>query len=235
MKPPVDAKTGLLQAVNITVERNAETGRRIVLDRISLAADRGEIVHVQGPSGTGKSTLLWALARMLPLDSGEIYLEGREAGAWPAPSWRARVALVVQTHAMVPGTVGRNLLLPWTLKIRSRSDGAPRALPPDESRLRRELDALCQGDVSLETDASRLSVGQTARVSLLRSLLTAPDCLLLDEPCAALDPDAADRVMARIREFVTDGRAALVVGHGSVDPLGRVVRLESGRLSEGDR
>lgn len=229
------ANTGLLQAVNISVKRNAGEVRRSVLDKIDLSVDHGEIVHVQGPSGAGKSTLLWALARMLPLDEGALFFEGRAATQWPAPAWRTLVALVVQTHSMVPGTVAQNLLLPWTLKIRNRPESEAVSERPDHDSLRHELDALLLEDVSLEADASQLSVGQAARLSLLRALLTAPRCLLLDEPCAALDSNAAERVMARITEFTGKGRAALIVGHGSLDRVARVMRLESGRLTEENR
>jgi len=231
----VAANTGLLQAEKVSVKRNAGTSRRNVLDKINLSIDHGEIVHVQGPSGTGKSTLLWAIARMLPLDEGALFFEGRPASEWAAPAWRTLVALVVQTHSMVPGTVADNLLLPWTLKIRNRPESGADDERPDRDSLRNELDALLLEEVSLETNASQLSVGQAARISFLRALLTTPRCLLLDEPCAALDHDAAERVMARITDFVAEGRAALIVGHGALDRVGGVVRLESGRLTEENR
>lgn len=244
----MDAKKTLLQAVDLTVTRPGRAGNRKVLDSIDLTIAPRQIVQLQGPSGAGKSTLLWALARMLPLDGGALFLDGRPSDEWAAPAWRTVVALVVQTHSMVPGTVAQNLLLPWTLRIRCRQEGgagngAPSVRPgcrfrPDESVLRRELDGIGLEEVSLESDASRLSVGQTARVSLLRSLLTEPRCLLLDEPCAALDRETADRTLDRVSRFVDADRAALIVGHGPIEHTSRTVRLEevwleAGRLEAG--
>jgi ABC-type lipoprotein export system ATPase subunit len=98
--------------------------------------------------------------------------------------------------------------------------------------MRRELDGLGLGEVDLEAEAARLSVGQTARVSLIRTLLTAPGCLLLDEPCAALDPDASELVFERINAFTESGGAVVMAGHGSPVRDSRVVRLEGGRLIE---
>ena len=237
----VAANTVLLRAENVSLRRDSGTGRRVILDKVNLSIGGGQIIHLQGPSGTGKSTLLWALARMLPLDEGALFFEGRPASEWTAPTWRTLMALVVQTHSMVPGTVADNLLLPWTLKIRNRPESGADVSRPHNDRLRRELDALLLHEVSLETDASQLSVGQAARISIVRTLLTAPRCLLLDEPCAALDGDASDRVMARIADFTTDDRAALIVGHGALDRVGRVarvgrvLRLDSGKLTEEGR
>jgi putative ABC transport system ATP-binding protein len=224
-----------LEAVSVTVSRFAAAEAKTVLDQVSLSLLPGAIVHVQGPSGSGKSTLLWALARMLPREHGHLYLMGRPESEWPAPLWRDRVALVLQKHAMIAGSVQENLLLPWTLKVRRTATGSDaRGLVPRpaETVLRAELDRLGLGDVELTADATKLSVGQTARVSLIRSLLTAADCLLLDEPCAALDDDASARVMARIQAFAAAGGAALVAGHNRPTAESRVLRLEQGKLTE---
>ena len=105
-----------------------------------------------------------------------------------------------------------NLLLPWTLKVRH---GQP---APDDAALRAALDRVGLPDVALDRDAARLSVGQQARVALVRVLLTHPRVLLLDEPDAALDEALVRRGHAHsTREFAEDGGAVVRVRHHRTD------------------
>jgi putative ABC transport system ATP-binding protein len=215
----------MLEAEGLIVDRNGGTR---VLDGIGLRLAPGELVALEGPSGSGKSTLLWALARFLPVSGGVLRLNGTDAGATDVRAWRRAVSLVLQTPSLVPGTVGENVRLPWTLSVRAGEDGAP-----DDARLRRELDGLGLDEIALDRDAGELSVGQAARVALLRSLLAGPEVLLLDEPDASLDDEAAERVRARLERFTAEGGAILVVRHHRKDdPADRRVRLERGFLVE---
>jgi len=224
----------VLSAHELTLRRPPGAAGRLVLDAVSLTLDAGETVLLHGPSGAGKSTLLWVLARLLPCDGGELALLGRTAASWRPQRWRERVALVLQKHSLLPGTVHDNLLFPWTLKVRIQTSENPEeaADPSKEDFLRCEMDALALEDVALGDDATRLSVGQSSRVCLLRTLLTRPACLLLDEPCAALDAESAARVRARIAAFAAGGGAVLVIDHGEAAVGDRRLRLAAGKLSD---
>ena len=208
----------MLQAQEIHLSR----GDKKILQGVSLSIEPGETVVLRGASGCGKSTLLWALARMLPVESGQMTLEGKPSTQWPATLWRTRVALVLQKHSMLPASVRDNLLLPWQLKIRDRE-------PPADALLREALDQVALNEVELTDEAGRLSVGQTARLSLVRTLLTEPGCLLLDEPFAALDPDSAALVKQRIEAF---SGPVLMASHDLKDMKGvRAARMEKGKLT----
>ncbi len=226
----------ILEAVRVRLQRQSAEAVKTVLEGESLTLDPGESVQIRGPSGSGKSSLLWALARMLPIEDGKLFLEGRPAAEWSVPAWRNRAALVLQEHALVPGTVRDNIALPWKFKVRRGGHGgsaAPPPGPPDDELARTEMDRIGLADVSLSADVSKLSVGQSARVSLIRTLLTAPACLLLDEPLAALDPETAKLVMDRIGSFTKTGGAALIVSHNRTFPgEGRVLSLEKGKIEE---
>jgi putative ABC transport system ATP-binding protein len=88
-------------------------------------------------------------------------------------------------------------------------------------------------DVALERDAGRLSVGQQARVALIRVVLTAPRVLLLDEPDAALDDTSAAEVAHITAEFAVAGGGVIRVRHQRTDLLAsRRLRLLSGVLAE---
>ncbi len=215
----------LLTAEDLVVDLPAEAGPVRVLDRVSLAVDAGSIVDVSGPSGAGKTMLLRSLARLLPQQGGRLALEGVPAENIPPAEWRSRVALLPQKASIRPGTVRENLVLPWTLKIRHG-----RSLPTDDA-LVVAMVSVHLSDIALDRDAARLSVGQAARIALLRVLLTDPDVLLLDEPDANLDEASAEQVTLATRQFAERGGGVVRVRHQRADALAsRRLRLSAGKL-----
>jgi len=217
----------VLTATGVTVDRRADAGMLRVLDAVDLALDAGTLCDVVGPSGSGKTTLLLALARLLPGASGSLWLEGQPSEAIDPREWRARVAYLPQRSALLPGTVAENLTLPWRLKVRAG------VAAPDSASLRAALDRVHLADIGLERDVERLSEGQSARVALLRTVLTSPRVLLLDEPDAALDEESAAEVGRLTREFADGGGAVVRVRHHVSDGLAtRRLRLAGGHLTE---
>lgn len=216
-----------LEARSLTVSRHGDAGLLRVLDGIDLMLAGGTLVDVVGPSGAGKTTLLLALARLLPGVEGSLALDGEPSSAIDPRTWRVRVAYLPQRSALLPGTVGHNLTLPWRLKVRAEVH------PPGSEALRAALDRVRLSDVALDRDVARLSEGQSARIALLRTVLTRPRVLLLDEPDAALDEESAEQVGQLTREFVDAGGAVVRVRHHRTDGLAeRRVRLSGGALVE---
>jgi len=198
-----------------------------VLDGVHLSLDEGELVDLVGPSGSGKTTLLRALARLLPGVTGTLVLAGAPAHEVVPGEWRRHVALLPQRATMTSGNVRDNLNLPWTLKVRSAESR------PDDDLLRESLAGVGLCDIDLDRDASKLSVGQAARVSLLRVMLTTPDILLLDEPDANLDDASAEQVRVMTEAFVEGGGAVVRVRHLRADDLAaRRYQLDRGRLAQ---
>ena len=220
----------VLEARELTAVLQGDAGDVRVLDGVTLAVAAGEIVDVVGPSGSGKSTLLRALAQLLPGATGELSVAGVAAASITPQLWRRRVALLPQKPVMLAGSVRDNLMWPWRLGV--YRDGHR----PSESDLSAGL-ARLGVDVALDRDASRLSVGQAARVAFLRTRLTDPVVLLLDEPDAALDDAAADAVAGMTAEFAggsdaRDAHAVVRVRHHRPDGIAsRRLHLEGGRLS----
>lgn len=217
----------LLLAEKLVYDVPGDSGPVRVLDGVNLALDAGELVDVVGPSGSGKTTLLRALARLLPGVRGTLVFAGAPAHEVLPAEWRRHVTLLPQRASMRCGSVRDNLLLPWSFKIRAEEK------PPRDSYLRDALDEVGLDDVSLDRDAAKLSVGQAARIALLRVVLATPDVLLLDEPDANLDDASAEQVRATTGRFVEAGGSVVRVRHSRTDALtSRRYRLERGHLSE---
>lgn len=220
----------LLLARGLTAALLGDAGEVRVLDGLDVGVDAGQVIDVVGPSGSGKTTLLRALARLLPTVDGQLSLAGTPAESLTPSQWRCDVSLLPQKPSIVAGTIRENLLLPWRLKVR-----ADQQAPSDELMLGR-LGHLALGELTLDRSAARLSVGQQARVAMLRVLLTEPKVLLLDEADAALDADSSAAVTAMTRSFAERGGAVIRVRHREDDGLAaRRLRMRDGRLEEVSR
>jgi putative ABC transport system ATP-binding protein len=191
--------TSALEARELVVLRE---GRRI-LDGASILVRSGEAVAIQGPSGSGKSTLARTLATLVEADSGTVLLGGQDAREIAPTRFRTRVAFLAQQPAMFEGTVRDNLGAGPALHGRSLGDAQAReltlAVGLDESILPRE--------------ARTLSGGERQRAALARALANTPEILILDEPTAALDPDAGARIIELLRALSARGLSVLMVTH----------------------
>lgn len=181
---------------------------RAVLDGIGLTVPEGSVTGLIGPNGVGKSTLLRAVAGLLPHD-GAVTFRGRPLPA--APRERARlVGYLPQGHSVH-----------WPLSVRRTVElgrlphlgPLGRLRPDDAAAVERVMDATGVAALAGRTVPS-LSGGERARVMLARVLAADAPLLLADEPVGALDPGHQLRLMALLRrEAAERGRAVLVVLH----------------------
>ena len=172
--------------------------RRPWFERRDLTLEAGEVAVLSGPSGSGKSLFLRALADLDPVEGGTVSLAGEERAGMPSAAWRQRVLYVHPGGVRLTGSVRDNL----ERVAKLRRIGV-RDLPT--------VDGLDPG-----ADARQLSSGEAQRLALERALLASPRVLLLDEPTAALDAERAAAVEARLCEWVVAGsepRAILWVSH----------------------
>lgn len=183
-----------MRVERLVVER---AGRR-VLDQVDLDLPAGAISAIVGPSGAGKSTLLRCLCRLEEPVRGRVLLSGRDIRALDPRALRRTVGMVFQTPVMFPGSVRDNV----AYGLRGAAADA---------RLREALAAAQLDPGFLARDAARLSVGEAQRVSIARAMALGPQVLLLDEPTAALDQDAAAGVEAVVRDLVERTELTVVV------------------------
>ena len=175
-----------------------------ILNDVSFTVERGRALTLVGPSGSGKSSLLRCLNRLVEPTSGMVRFDGRDIRAFDPRELRRRVALVMQTPVLFEATVRENL------RIR------PADAPGDfsEDRLRATLVEVGLEPDFLDRDAVALSGGEKQRVTIARALLRDPQALLLDEPTSALDPPNALLVVEAISRLRTArGLSIVAVTH----------------------
>lgn len=185
-------------------------GPKRVLDDVSLSIARGQVQFVIGMSGTGKSVLMKHLVGLLSPDSGQILLDGEDIAQLDEQAFyrvRNKCGMVFQHSTLFDSmTLLENIAMPIRKRTQaSRADANAQALAALEL-------------VHLAAEAQRyppeLGAGVRKRAAIARALALKPDYLIYDEPTTALDPVAARRVDALIREMSdVTGVTSLVVSH----------------------
>lgn len=248
--------TTLLRAEHLFCTLPSSDGERVLFRDLSLQVESGEIVDLTGPSGSGKSSLLTALAQLNPHASGDLTMQGRPASVFTPQQWRTQVTYLPQQAILTGGTVAEAIRLPFTLTVRvggpngaEGGHGSGRRRFPSllrgtvhhtadrlgDAAIRRMLDALGCGDIELDRPPHDLSGGQAARVALARTLLTRPKLLLADEVDAGLDDDNAAKVAAIMTRAAREGMAVIRIRHRPPDGASsRTLVLSDGRLHGND-
>ena len=127
--------------------RSPADDERTVFDNLSFSMERGDIIDLVGPSGSGKSSLLTACARLNPHAHGTFVLDGVGSDEFSAQQWRRDVSSLPQKPILTGKDVAEAIRLPWTLAIRGKGGRAARLLP--DERIRTTLDAMGCEDIDL--------------------------------------------------------------------------------------
>ncbi len=222
----------LLEADHIG--RRHPVGRAWLLDDITLAIEPGARLVLTGPSGAGKTLLLRALARLDPLDRGDVRYRGQTVHHDAIPHYRASVIYLHQRAALIEDTVEAALRRPYALKVH-RAPCTHGRRKFDRQRVVELLSGLERDAAFLEKKVAELSGGEIQITALVRALQLDPTILLLDEPTAALDGPAATAVEQLIDCWLAHsaGRAMIWVSHNEsqAQRVGRTaIHIEAGRL-----
>ena len=208
---------------------HATRGQRPVLRGVSLTVGNGEVVALVGRSGSGKTTMLRLVNRMLVPERGLVRVAGKSVDEWDVTALRRQTGYAIQDVGLFPHlTVGQNIAV------------VPRLLQWANARIdarTRELLALV--DLPDEFAArwpDQLSGGQRQRVGLARALAAEPLVLLMDEPFGALDPITRAELHREFQQLQrVTRRTALLVTHDLAEAFvlaDRVAVLQDGEIVE---
>ena len=193
---------------------------------LDLDIKSGEFIVLLGPSGAGKTTTLRLVAGLESPDSGEVWIDGRNA-TQTAPALRD-VTFVFQQYSLYPHlSVYDNLAFPLRSPLRKISEADIRIKVFEVARMLRMED-------KLQNPATQLSGGQMQRVAIGRALVRSPALYLMDEPLSSLDAKLRNDLRLELKRIQQDTAATLLyVTHDQIEALTLATRigvLDEGRL-----
>jgi lipoprotein-releasing system ATP-binding protein len=219
-----------LQAVKL-VKRVEGTVTHTLVNGIDLKVRKGEFLAITGPSGSGKSSLLYLLGLLDAPTEGEVIICGQQTSTLSEDE-RADVRLmkcgfVFQFHFLLPEfTALENVMLPMrTANILSAKEMEERA-------------SMLLGMLGLETQLhkrpNQLSGGQRQRVALARALANKPEIIVADEPTGNLDVASTEQVFGILRDIADNGQTVVVVTHDAAlaARADRRIHIVDGKIAE---
>jgi len=210
---------------------NAYYDKLHVLKNINLNVEKGEILSLIGPSGSGKSSLLKMLVGLLKPKSGDVILNNKQVNYnnnSDLRTIREQFAIVFQQYNLFQNmNVLKNVCIAPT-KIQKRDDKKV------EEQAINLLEKVGLKD-KLKSYPDELSGGQQQRVAIARALCLNPEILLLDEVTSALDPELVQEVLDTVRLLASEGMTMLIVSHEMSfvkEVASRVVFMDEGSIIE---
>ena len=199
-------------------------GATQAVQSIDLDIKSGEFIVLLGPSGAGKTTTLRLVAGLETPDSGQVWIDGKNATATP-PALRD-VTFVFQQYSLYPHlSVYDNLAFPLRSPLRKTSEADIRTKVLEVARM-------LQMEDKLQNSATKLSGGQMQRVAIGRALVRNPALYLMDEPLSSLDAKLRNDLRLELKRIQQDTAATLLyVTHDQVEALTLATRI--GVLDQG--
>jgi subfamily B ATP-binding cassette protein MsbA len=181
---------------------------RPVLNDITLTVEPGQRVALVGETGSGKSTLLALIARLYDVTDGSIRVDGHDVRSYTLTSLREQVSFVLQDAVLFHASIAENIAYgrPGATAEEVRQASELAHAHEFVARLPRGYDTV------VGERGGTLSGGQRQRIAIARALIRNAPILLLDEPSAALDPEAEDLIFRGLSRLL-DGRTSITIAH----------------------
>jgi ATP-binding cassette subfamily B multidrug efflux pump len=200
-----------------------------VLKDVDLKIEPGQTVAIVGRTGSGKSTLVNLVPRLLDAEPGMVLVDGRPIHEISLESLRGAIGYVQQESFLFSDTIAENIAFGVA--------GAPRdavELAAEQAGLAGDIRDFPKGyETILGERGITLSGGQKQRTAIARALLRRPRILILDDALSAVDTYTEERILKRLREIMRD-RTSLIVSHrvSTVKEADLIVVLDEGRIAE---
>ncbi|MBV0913583.1 LPS export ABC transporter ATP-binding protein [Anianabacter salinae] len=191
--------------------------KRVVIRDVSMDLNRGEVVALLGPNGSGKTTTFYAIAGLITPEAGQVAIDGREVTFLPMYR-RAKLGI---------GYLPQEMSIFRGLNVEQNIMAILEIVEKDRTKRQERLEQLLS-EFSVEhlrkSPAMALSGGERRRVEIARCLASNPKYLLLDEPFAGVDPIAVGDIRALVADLKTREIGVLITDHNVRETLGIVDR-----------
>ncbi|MFS7156006.1 betaine/proline/choline family ABC transporter ATP-binding protein [Carnobacterium maltaromaticum] len=206
-------------------------GGKKAVDDVSLSFEKGEFIAFIGTSGSGKTTTMRMINRMIEPTSGQILINGEDIAKKDPVELRREIGYVIQQIGLMPHmTIRENIVM--VPKLLKWSDEKRKEIA---ERLIKLVDL---PDEFLDRYPSELSGGQQQRIGVVRALAADQDIILMDEPFGALDPITREALQDLVKELQQEmGRTIIFVTHDMDEALklaDRIVIMREGRVIQFD-
>jgi len=223
--PPAGKISGTISIRNLDFAYN---GKKI-LDDISIEAPAGHTIAITGRTGSGKSTLIRTLPRILPVEDGRIFIDDIDINRLPAGLLRRAIGYVPQESFLFSRSISGNISFGIDTPEEEAVLSAARV-----SRLEKDIDQFPRGwEEQVGERGVTLSGGQKQRAALARALLVQPAILLLDDSLSSVDTQTEKEILTELG-VATNSITTLVVAQriSSILHADRIYVLEDGRIAE---
>ena len=214
----------MIEFKNITATYSKDSG----IFNIDFYIEKGELVFLMGPTGSGKSTVLNVINKKNKIDKGSLIIDKENVSKMRSrkiPYYRRKIGMIFQDYKLIQDrTIYENISLPLQLVGESKKN--------IQHRVDEVLDKVGLKNV-LNSFPQELSGGEQQRVSIARALVNKPLLVLADEPTGNLDPNIADEIINILEQVSNEGATVLMSTHNY--PLiknrdKRFIELNNGKL-----
>lgn len=205
----------------------AYKNKPLLFENLNFTLKKGEKIAFIGESGSGKSTLVDILMGLLPPNSGEILVDGRNLNAQNLKNFRQKIGYIPQQIYLFNDTIAKNIAFGEEL------DEKKLAQVIKQANLKEFITSLKDGANTLVGDGGgNLSVGQKQRIAIARALYLSPQILVLDEATSALDNESEVKIMSEIYKISSD-KTLIIIAHrlNTIEKCDKIYRVERGKIS----
>jgi len=200
-----------------------------ILKDVSISAQKGKMIAVVGPTGSGKTTIMNLINRFYDVDAGSISFDGTDIREFDLDSLRSKVGIVLQDSVLFSGTIRDNIRFGVPDASQEMVEAAAKA-----THIHDYIESLPDKyDTLINDDQSVFSTGQKQLISIARTLMTDPQVLILDEATSNVDTVTESKIQNAM-EAIVAGRTSFVIAHRLKTILNadQIIVLKDGEVIE---